>query len=153
MYHLCRSTFSMYIKFISQTSLEGFDCTTTKDYLRDYCHNTYIVRSYIECNYANWCSGFAWCVMLGTKIGIAKVQKNARRKVKPNLRCAYFRLRIFFCWKISSRELAGRQIGQRGWLVDIRGGQKVHNGNKNVIIIVHWGPIWTKILCLWMFYI
>ena len=42
----------------------------------------------------------------------------------------------FFCWKISSRELAGRQIGQRGWLVDIRGGQKLHNGAKNFIIIV-----------------
>ena len=33
--------------------------------------------------------------MLGTKIGIAKVQKNARREVKPNLRCAYFRPRFF----------------------------------------------------------
>ena len=48
--------------------------------------------------------------MLGTKIGIAKVQKNARREVKPNLRCAYFRLyvRVFFCRKISSK---GRQAG------------------------------------------
>ena len=33
--------------------------------------------------------------MLCTKIGIAKVQKNARREVKPNLRCAYFRPRSF----------------------------------------------------------
>ena len=58
----------------------------------------------------------------------------------------------FFCWKISSRELAGRQIGQRGWLVDIRGGQKLHNGDKNFILIVRWGPIWMKNLGLWMLY-